>query len=439
MTRYCATQRSGERGQILVFVAVTILGVIGIGALSIDAAYMYDKRNKLYAAADAAAKSAAFAYNKDPASDAHKWDFGRRELELLGLTPVTACGSTSGYALCVSRPPTVGVYASVSNSDQYVEAIVTAPNTATFFGRVLGWMSGNPGARAVAGAGTVNPAECIIIKQNLEMGNFSFNLSGCGVSVGGTLNCTNPTSEIIGTPTPPVDVTGASTGCNATRYMPGLNDNTGVAPIDPLKDDILAGTLSPPPTPNPADCRQGTTPTIGPGCYTNISAAVTTLLPGDYYITGTVNIDHLTGNDVFLYLTNTNCGAPCGHINGGGFNVVGQNKLLHLTPHTSGMYSGIPVWQVESDTRPFSCLGCGPAGSDESWPPNSFRLEWSGVLYMPGVDQAYKNHVEFVPLNGCGLYITRSLTVNNGNGTLQNSGCASTFGGAAFLSTAVVE
>jgi Putative Flp pilus-assembly TadE/G-like len=426
MTRRTAIQRGGENGQVVVFVSVSLLALLGIGALSIDAAYMYDKRNKLYAAADAAAKSAAFAYKKDTSSDL--WTFGQHEVAILGLTPVNPCDATSGTALCVNRPPTAGPYAGNPN---FVEAIVSAPSTATFFGRVLGWMTGNPGARAVAG--TVNPADCVIIKEDLEIGNFEFHLDGCSLSVGGELACTNPTSTVQGSPTPSVNVTGASSDCNPDPYMPGLNDNTGVAPIDPLAGKLPAvswpdATLFPGST----TCIAGTTPVLTPGCYNNISPAVTTLLPGNYYMTGTVNIDHLSGDDVFLYLTNECTDPSCGP--GGRFNVIDMNKTLHLTAHTAGPYTGIAVWQHASDTNPFSCITC-PGGNT----PNSFRLEWSGALYMPGVDQEFKNHVEFVPLNGCALYITRNLTVKNGNGSMTNTNCAALFGGAAFLSIAVTE
>ena len=34
--------RAGERGQIVVFAAVSLVALIGMAALSIDAAYMYD-------------------------------------------------------------------------------------------------------------------------------------------------------------------------------------------------------------------------------------------------------------------------------------------------------------------------------------------------------------------------------------------------------------
>ena len=49
----------GERGQILLLTALSMTTLLAMAALSIDASFMYDKRNRLYAAADAGAKSAA--------------------------------------------------------------------------------------------------------------------------------------------------------------------------------------------------------------------------------------------------------------------------------------------------------------------------------------------------------------------------------------------
>ena len=48
-----------ERGQLLILMAVSMVAFLGITALSIDASYLYSQRNRLYAAADAAAKTGA--------------------------------------------------------------------------------------------------------------------------------------------------------------------------------------------------------------------------------------------------------------------------------------------------------------------------------------------------------------------------------------------
>jgi Putative Flp pilus-assembly TadE/G-like len=420
-----------EHGQIVVFTAVSLVALIGIAALSLDASYMYDRRNKLYAAADAAAKSAAFAMFHDSGSDLQA--FANHEVAILGFTSINSdCSATGGTSVCVYHPPVSGPMAGNST---FVEVIVRAPSTSTFFGKVLGWMSASPGARAVAGY--VNSADCLIVKNNLEIGNSYFTMNGCGVSVGNQLIDSHEQGGIEGSPPPPVNVTDV-----CVHDGPGDCDNMGVlhehAP-DPY--DPLAGKLPSPPEIDPATCTgTGADEIIGPGdpntwvCYNNIGQDVKTLRPGNYYITGTVNIDHLSGDDVFLYLTNEceTCGGP-----GGRFNVVGENRSLHLTPHTTGSYAGVPVWQLETDTNPFSHIP--EHGPVENHPPNSFRLEWSGAIYMPGVDQEFWNAVEFVPLSHCGLYIVRSLSVRNGNGTFDNSNCSALYSGAAFLSIAITE
>ena len=408
------TPTADDRGQLLIITAFAMTAMLGIAALSIDAAYLYDKRNTLYAAADAAAKSAAFAKQRNPGADLRA--FGEHELTLMGLTPVVSCGASGGTSLCVFSPPTVGAFA---GNGKYVEAIVSQQSTGTFFGKVLGWMSANPGARAVAGLS--NPSSCVTFNGSVSIGNFSMTLDGCGLSIGGSLTGTNPNSRIQdlagNTNTVPVNVVQTCSGyCGK---MGELHEHAA-APYD-----SLAATLTAPTAPDPATCVPGLTPTIGPGCYSNISAAVQTLLPGDYYITGTVNIDSLSGDDVFLYLTGL-----------GRFNVVGQNKLLHLTAHTSGPYQGIVVWQNIADTWPFSCLSCPPAGNP--FPPNNFTLSFDGAIYMPGVDQEFRNSLSITP-SSCSLFIARNFTVNNGAGTLTNVGCANLYGGAGFLSVAVAE
>src|SRR5262245_588754 len=59
--RGLSTERAArdEKGSILILTALSLTVLLGIAALSVDASYMYDMRNKLSAAADAAAKSAA--------------------------------------------------------------------------------------------------------------------------------------------------------------------------------------------------------------------------------------------------------------------------------------------------------------------------------------------------------------------------------------------
>ncbi|HUR20794.1 MAG TPA: pilus assembly protein TadG-related protein, partial [Vicinamibacterales bacterium] len=55
-----------QEGQILVLTTVSMIALLGIMALSLDASFMFEKRNRLHAAADAAAKSAAYEIIRNP-------------------------------------------------------------------------------------------------------------------------------------------------------------------------------------------------------------------------------------------------------------------------------------------------------------------------------------------------------------------------------------
>jgi hypothetical protein len=176
-------------------------------------------------------------------------------------------------------------------------------------------------------------------------------------------------------------------------------------PIDPL-----AGLALPA---NPGGCVPGVAATLGPGCYTSIAASVTTLTAGIYYVTGPVDVAHLTGNGVLLFLT------------GAGQITAANNMELHLSAPTTAPYAGIAIFQDPANTNNFST-------------GNRFTLDVSGAIYMPGVDVDFPNHLIFGS-STCTLFIANSLSIRNGNGSLNNSGCAGLFGGAAFLTPSIAR
>ena len=92
---------------------------------------------------------------------------------------------------------------------------------------------------------------------------------------------------------------------------------------------------------NPGGCIAGVAVTLSPGCYTSIATTVTTLNSGNYYVTGPVNINNLSGSQVMIYV------AP------GGSLTAGNGKSLTLTAPTSGTYSGIAIFQDRSNTSNF--------------------------------------------------------------------------------------
>src|SRR5438552_15089454 len=113
-----------ERGQILIVNVASLVMLLGVAALSIDASFMYDKRNKLYAAADAAAKSAAAEVHRNPGvSTTDLRTFANHEVSALGLDPGVSTTVT------INHPPANGPFtcaASPTTCSNYVEAIVSA-------------------------------------------------------------------------------------------------------------------------------------------------------------------------------------------------------------------------------------------------------------------------------------------------------------------------
>ena len=120
----------------------------------------------------------------------------------------------------------------------------------------------------------------------------------------------------------------------------------------------------------------------------------------------------MTGTNVLLYLV------------GAGQLTASNNKELHLTAQTSGPYTGIAIFQDPSDSLNFST-------------GNSFTLDVSGAIYMPGTDVDFPNGLTFID-SGCSLFIAKSLNIRNGSGNFSNGGCTG-YGGAAFLSFAISE
>ena len=383
-----------ESGQILVLTAVSMIALMGIMAITLDASFMFEKRNRLHAVADAAAKSAAIEIVRNPSvTQAGLEAFADQQALAHNFTSTRQGGTTS---VVINRPPTSGTFA---GNTSYVEAVVSEV-TSTFFAKILGWTNMTPLATAVAGAG--NPSSCMIIKEDLTIGNTTLNMNGCGVAVGGDLDGTNPNATISGTPPPAVGVTGTCTGtCTGMGNL-----TTGV----PLPDDPLAGLAVPA---NPGGCNPGTAATLPPGCYSLIDTSVTTLNPGLFYITGEVRIDNLSGTGVLLFIA------------AGGKLTSQNNKEIHLTAQTSGTYNGIAIFQDPSNSSNWD------AGQN-------FLIDIKGAIYMPGTDVDFPNALTFVN-TGCTLFIAKSLKIRNGNGIVSNANCGTTFGGAAFLSASIAR
>jgi Putative Flp pilus-assembly TadE/G-like len=405
---------SSESGQILILTALSLVVTLGIAALSIDASFMYDKRNRLHAAADAAAKTAAIEVKRGNSSQTNLEAFANQQVTAHGFNP----GTTT--VVVINHPPLSGPY---TGNSGFVEAIVSEA-TSTFFGGVLGFTSMTPRARAVAGTGP--SPDCLIALGGgplaptaLSIGNTVLSMPGCSVNAGGNLATTNPNADID------ADGTGLSGTCTGTGCSNISNLSTGIAPpTDPLS------TLPEPSNPGGCVALNNPTGVINPGCYTTLTASNTTLTfagGGIYYFTGPV----LLGNNVTV---NTNAGlmwffagsaatAPCAAGAPAGCINVANSATFNLSAMTSGPYNGILMFQARANHLNAEFDGNNPI----------YNL--SGAMYFPGADVSFRNGLNAT--NDCMLFVTRTLLVNNGNGLFDNT-CAA-YGGSPVLSIAVAE
>src|SRR5262245_52767376 len=87
-----------DRGQILLLTALATTALIGMAALTLDASLMYDTRNKLYSAADAAAKSGAievFRQGSATITQASLDAFADQAVQAQGFQPVRLGGDVT--------------------------------------------------------------------------------------------------------------------------------------------------------------------------------------------------------------------------------------------------------------------------------------------------------------------------------------------------------
>jgi hypothetical protein len=392
-----------ERGSILLLTALSMVVLLGMLALVIDASFMYTERNRLSAAADAAAKSAAWELWRGGGSNIQA--YANREVVAHGFAPNPG-GDTD---VTVTIPPDDGLHAGESG---YAEVTVSR-TTSTFFGTVLGFANLRPAARAVAG--TSNGPNCIVTlappgysPSSLNLGNTTLTMPNCSVSVGGNLEGTNPNADINAS-----GITAAAASCTGSYC--GNFENvrwTSPPPYDQFDGKVPAipslGGCAPAPSSG----------NIGGGgtCYSSLNAGTNntiTLLAGTTYFTGPVtfgNNSTLRGTGVTLVLAD------------GASITTGNNTDIILTAPTSGAYSGVAIYQPKTNSR----------AADFQ---NSPLFNVNGAVYMPASDVSFRNGLRST--SDCVLIVVHSLSINNGNGSLNNA--CSAFSGSPLLTISIAE
>jgi hypothetical protein len=395
-----------ESGSILILTALSTVVLLGIAALAVDGSYMYTERNRMWAAADAAAKSAAlevFYGNDAPAS---LNTFADHEVQLHNFAPLRLSGDTE---VLVYNPPITGDHI---GDDGYVEVTV-ARTTATFFGTILGWANMRPLARAVAGQSS--GPNCLIAlgppgssPDSISIGVTHLNMPNCNIADAGDLRCSNPGGQCF------IDSRTTAIGSTACE---GRCDNMGdiianaPAPSDPLAGrlaDVSHGACVAPPATGiiPANT-----------CYSGLHVGVDReFASGTVYFNGPITFDsgrQLTGNGTTLVL---DVGASL---------VANQNNTVTLVAPTAASgatYPGIALYQVAANT------------SDITF-ENSSSLNITGAMYAPTADVYFRNGLD--SSSDCVLFVVQSITIENGDGALNNA-CAA-YGGSPLMTVTLAE
>ncbi|MCW5876946.1 MAG: hypothetical protein KIS85_08710 [Anaerolineales bacterium] len=315
-----------EKGQVIVLMALMLVGLIGAAALVVDGGRAYGERRSVQNAADSAAMAAAWALCQSPAQD--HVAAARNSAQQIGLQH-----GADGVSVMAWSPPQSGPNA---GDDEYVEVVVSAQWQPSFM-QVLTADNGpqTSSARAVArcvpgsgGGGPVGWGNGLIALNPGNNNSIYVLGSGCLQVNGGGVFANSAHAEAIFVDT----ASGCSGGPslqgqwvqavggvafpswvipygNPAQFMQPYPAQTGLAPrVDPLADlDPPTAPSQPGPAPSPtvhgsgcsnpysgghlnigsgyAWCSSGIT--VYPGTYRSFNVATdvqVTMQPGLYYI-----------------------------------------------------------------------------------------------------------------------------------------------------------
>jgi hypothetical protein len=439
-----------QKGQVLVMTAVSLVMLLGLASLALDASYMYDKRNELHAAADAAAKVGAIELRRSSGlTIAQLKRFADDQVNALGLS-AAACGATSGASVCINHPPVNGPFNCINlpgDCNSFVEAIVSQ-QTDTFFARILGRLNMRPAARAVAG---VSPGpNCMVVFDHVTYANPAtgsyVHMDDCSLVINGQ---GSPTYDLDNRATIYANTIGVvhtgSAACN-TSHDCTYNDHGTITPITqgvaPATDPL--GTLPPLPLPQlqtpPLPAPTCTTPPTYTANHTFLAVNVDEYYCGfeikgsggsttltfetgkNFYINGPITDTGgaditLVGTDVMIYLSSS-----------ARVQLDSTNNLtVRITAPTSGTYSGILFYQDRAT----------PVNTPAIFGGNNTSIEAKGAFYFPTATVQMNNENSPTLTNPCMVIVAWAIEVDKPHFELNNS-CLG-FSGSPLLSLSIVE
>jgi hypothetical protein len=365
-------RRHSRRGAAILYMAVSLVALASIAAVTIDIGMMHDRVRHVSASADASALSGA--------ADLYKYWKTNRGEDPSGTAAAIAksVAAANGYpddgvngSVVVNIPPKSGPF---RGEKSYIEVIITK-NDPRYFSRMFSQAPMKTTARAVARGSFSAIKDGIIVLDTSVKG--ALNAHG-----GGNITITGDAPVIVNSTHTEAAITNGSNNSwvGASQfYFTGGYTQTGssmfTGPGGTLPAPITTGSPPTPdplsylPQPDPATLPAGTanfvpkqgggkswilTPGVFEGGLSYSGKDDVTLLPGIYYMkNGGFSFSgqgSLFGRGVMIY------NAPASISQN--INITGQG-IVDLSPMTTGMYAGILFFQDRTSTTPINVVGSG--------------------------------------------------------------------------------
>jgi hypothetical protein len=376
-------ERIGQRGQVLPFIGICLMVLMGVGAIAIDITYLDYQQMRMQSAADAAAVAGAQQLVTHGCPDqADAKTAAQNDSQVDNFVP------SASVLVQVDNPPTStdGPYQG-DNCAVYVN--IKVPQTTTWFLKLFNAPSGMPVAvTAVAEMQTTNPG-CIYLLNPGVSSTFtgsSISAPSCGILL-------NDTASFSGATIKAQSIGYAGTAPSGGTY-PVATPTPMIQTQDPCPEIAgCAAIVATPPSVSGCTALTQAGGSISAGCYSSLTlSGAVTLNPGTYVLNGTSSFASgttLTGTGVTFYVTAA--GSPAD------FSGIAAGSSLS-PPSSSGTYPNVLYYQVPANV--------GTSG----YPKFTGGLtNISGLIYAPGATNA-------------------SYCCTTGNVILV-------FGGATFLST----
>jgi len=168
----------------------------------------------------------------------------------------------------------------------------------------------------------------------------------------------------------------------------------------------------------------------GNRCYSRIDVPGNTTAnfgSGVIYLTGAFTVGNanavINGSGVVFYMAGTASTGTCTALAAAGCINVGNQATFNLSAPVGTAQNGILFFQAPTNQLNAEFDGNNP----------TYNL--SGAMYFPNADVSFRNGLNAT--NDCMLFVSRSLTIDNGNGSFSNA--CSGYGGSPVRSVSLAE